>query len=686
MSRRTTRLLTAAAAALLAIAVVQAPSAAAAPDAKPAKADSADKPYMGWSSWSLESTNYPGVNPTGPASWLTEANVIKQTDVVASKLKSHGYNYVNVDAGWMGGFDSYARPLANASTFPQGMKYLGDYIHGKGLKFGAYLAVGLDIRAYNNGNTPIYGAKSCYTRNLVYPDLRTTNGWNSSYKIDFSNPCSQAYVNSIANELAGWGVDFLKLDGVGPGSFQGGANYDNTSDIQAWNTALAKTGRKIQFVLSWSLSHRQADVWKANSNGWRVDTDVECYCDTIVTWNNSVKARFTDVVQWIPDAGPGHWNNLDSLDVGNGQMDGISDAERQTYMTLWAIEAAPLYAGDDLTKLDSYGLSLLTNDEVIAVDQAGVAAKPLSQSTQQQTWYARNSDGSYTVALFNLGDSTANVSANLAQLGITGSAKVRDLWSHKDLANVSGTISAQLPTHGSQLLKITPTGKDNAPNPPGGLHATAASGTTAAGNSVTLAWDPSYNGTTPATSYEIYNGATRVLTTSGTSATVASMAASSTFDFTVVAVDRNGKKSQPSTTFTVSTADKNGSINYEAEASVNTIAGGASVNDCGPCSGGKKVGNLGGTGNLTFPNVWAPKDGTYLMTVSYVDGDSSRTAQVTVNGVPFRLPLAGSNDNDWNTPQTAVVPITLKAGGSNVVEFNGPTPQDYVSDIDKITI
>ncbi|MFI9384537.1 fibronectin type III domain-containing protein [Kutzneria sp. NPDC052558] len=686
MSGRTTRLLAAAAAALLAIAVAQAPSAAAAPDAKPAKADSADKPYMGFSTWSLESTNYPGVNPTGPASWLNEANVIKQTDVVASTLKSHGYQYVNVDAGWMGGYDSYARPLSNATTFPHGMKYLGDYIHGKGLKFGAYLAVGLDIRAYNNGNTPIYGAKNCYTRNLVYPDLRTTNGWNSSYKIDFSNPCAQAYINSVANELAGWGVDFLKLDGVGPGSFQGGANYDNTSDVQAWNTALAKTGRKIQFVISWSLSHRQADVWKANSNGWRVDTDVECYCDTIVTWNNSVKARFTDVVQWIPDAGPGHWNNLDSLDVGNGKMDGITDAERQTYMTLWAIEAAPLYAGDDLTKLDSYGLSLLTNDEVIAVDQAGIAAKPLSQSSQQQTWYARNADGSYTVALFNLGDATATVSANLAQLGITGSVKVRDLWSHKDLANASGTISAQLPTHGSQLLKITPTGKDNVPNPPGGLHATAASGTTAAGNSVTLAWDPAYNGTTPATSYEIYNGTTRLLTTSGTSATVASLAPSGTFDFTVVAIDRNGKKSQPSTTFTVSTADKNGSINYEAEASVNTVAGGASVNDCGPCSGGKKVGNLGGTGSLTFPNVWAPKDGTYLMTVSYVDGDSSRTAQVTVNGVPFRLPLAGSNDNDWNTPQTAVVPITLKAGGSNVVVFNGPTPQDYVSDIDKITI
>ena len=690
MSRRTTRLLAAAVGCLLAAVAVQVvPSAGADPQPQvTVKADSASTPYMGWSSWSLESTNYPGVNPTGSASWLNEANILRQTDVVAAKLRSHGYNYVNVDAGWLGGFDGYARPLSNAGTFPDGMRYVGDYIHRKGLKFGAYLAVGLDIRAYNNGNTPIYGAENCYTRDIVYPDLRTTNGWNSSYKIDFSNPCSQAYINSIANELAGWGVDFLKLDGVGPGSFQGGANYDNTSDVQAWNSALAHTHRKIQFVISWSLSHRQAAVWQADTNGWRVDTDVECYCDTIVTWNNSVKARFTDVVQWVPDAGPGHWNNLDSLDVGNGQMDGISDAERQTYMTLWAIEAAPLYSGDDLTKLDAYGLSLLTNDEVIGVDQAGVAAKPLDQSSQQQVWYARNKDGSYTVALFNLGEGTATVGANLAQLGISGTVKAHDLWSHKDLAPLSGKVSAQLPSHGSELLRLTPNAGDNAPNPPADLHATASSGTTAAGNSVTLAWDPSYGGGKAVSMYQIYNNGKLVLTTGGTSATVASLAPSSTFDLTVVAVTKDGRKSPPSTNFTVSTADKNGSITYEAEASVNKLSGSATIADCSSCSGGKKVGYLGGTGlgTLTFPNVWTPKDGTYLMTIAYLDGDSSRTAQVTVNGSAMRVPMAGSNDNDWNTPQYLVVPVTLKAGGSNAITFGGPTPADYVADIDKITI
>ena len=242
----------------------------------------AAKPYMGWSSWSLESTNYPGVNTTGPASWLTEQHVLQQEQVVASTLKPHGYNYINIDAGWALGFDQYARPTVNTTKFPDGIAFVADKVHSDGLKLGIYMPVGLDLLAYNGGNTPIYGTTNCFTRDLVYPDLRTTNGWDSAYKMNFDNPCSQAYLNSIASMFAGWGVDYLKLDGVGPGSFRGGANYDNTSDVAAWSKALAATGRPIQFTISWALSPLRSDVWTAYTNGWRVDTDVECYCDTIV--------------------------------------------------------------------------------------------------------------------------------------------------------------------------------------------------------------------------------------------------------------------------------------------------------------------------------------------------------------------------------------------------------------------
>ncbi|VVJ19377.1 Alpha-galactosidase (EC [Amycolatopsis camponoti] len=642
--------------------VATAASAAAEPPARPV----AQKPYLGWSSWSLESTNYPGVNPTGPASWLTEQHVLQQADVLAAKFKQHGYTYVNIDAGWANSFDRYARPVVNPTTFPDGMKYVADYVHKKGLKLGSYLAVGLDLKAYNDGNSPIAGTTNCHTRDLVYPDLRKTNGWDSAYKIDFANPCAQSYVDSVAQLLAGWGVDFLKLDGVGPGSFKGGENYTNTTDVEAWHRAIAKTGRPMEFVISWALSHRQADVWKANTNGWRVDTDVECYCDTLVTWDNSVKQRWNDVVQWIPDAGPGHWNNLDSLDVGSGKMDGLTPAERQSYLTLWAIEAAPLYIGDDLTQLDDYGVELLTNDEVIALNQAGVPAKLVSQTTDQQVWYNRNADGSYTVALFNLAATPARVSADFAQLGISGPVEIRDLWAHDTVSSAS----ADLPVHGSRLFKVTPRDR-NALQAPAVVHGTAATGT-----SVSLAWDASKG----AQSYDVFAGTKKVATTGTPSVTVTGLKPSTNYDFTVVANQRYGRPSAASKKIGVTTPAADGPKSYEAENG--SPQGGATVYDCA-CSNGKKVGYLGGSGYVVLPTVTTAKDGTYLMQLSYVDGDSSRTGIVTVNGTSFPLPVAGSNDNDWNTPQTVTVPVYLRAGANTIQVGN---QAGYVYDVDKITV
>ncbi|MFD4525792.1 fibronectin type III domain-containing protein [Streptomyces sp. NPDC058470] len=654
------------------------PTAASAADTSPVSGGHgatpvlAAKPYMGWSSWSLESTKYPGYG----VPWLTEDHVKEQADVMASKLKSHGYEYVNIDAGWATSFDEYGRPIPNPDTFPSGMKSLGDYLHAKDLKFGLYLAVGLDPAAYNDGKNRIHNAPGCTTADIVYPDLRKTNGWDYAYKMDFGDPCSQKYIDSLADQLAGWGADFLKVDGVGPGSWQGDENHDNTSDVKAWHTALERTGRPIELTLSWSLSHTQADVWKANSNGSRIDTDVECYCDTLVTWNNSVKGRWNDVVQWIDDAGPGYWNNLDALNVGVGAMDGITDAERQSYATLWAIESAPLYSGDDLTKLDAYGLSLLTNDEVIAVDQAGNPAKPVSQSSPQQVWYSRNADGSYTVALFNLGGEADEVTADFSDLGISGKASVRDLWSHKNLGSVSGSLTETLPAHGSRLFTFTPK-NSSAPGTPLAVHGTAATA-----SSVTLAWDKVNTGASPVTGYAVYANGAKVATTKGTSTTVSGLSAGTGYSFTVVANDAEGRRSAPSKAVPVTTPAAGGPTGYEAEASANTLTGSASVFDCSGCSGGKKVGNLP-WGAVAVNNVTAPRDGTYLMKLDYVDGDSSRVIEITVNGETVQVPLAGTNDNNWSTAQSITMPIPLKAG-SNTLTFTNPV--DWAPDIDRITL
>jgi hypothetical protein len=428
-------------------------------------ADVAAKPYMGWSSWSMQSSKYPGLNPDGDYSYLTEANVLKQTDALASKLKTYGYDHVNIDAGWWRDnnwkpeYDQYGRQTPDPVRFPGGMKQVADHIHSKGLKAGIYLPVGLEKEAYDGGKVPISNAPGCTTADIVYPDLRTTNGWDSSHKLNFDNPCAQKYVDSQARMVAGWGYDFLKLDGVGPGSFKSGDNYNNVVDVAAWQKAIAATGRPIHLELSWSLDIGHAADWKQYSNGWRIDTDVECYCNTLVTWENSVNDRWNDAPAWSRKAGPGGWNDLDAIDVGNGQMDGLTKAERQSYMTLWAINKSPLFTGDDLTQLDGYGVSLLTNRDVIAVDQNdSPVARPVTPVGDQQVWGTKNTDGSYTVALFNLADSPASVTANWASFGFTGNASVRDLWNKENLGAYKNKITEALPAHGSRLFTVKPAG------------------------------------------------------------------------------------------------------------------------------------------------------------------------------------------------------------------------------------
>ncbi|MEQ7010302.1 carbohydrate-binding protein [Actinopolymorpha sp. B17G11] len=421
-----------------------------------------EPPYRGWSSWSMQSSNYPGLNPRGPGSWLHEENVLTQARAMAKHLKPYGYEYVNIDSGWtatwdwQGGFDAHGRQTPNPERFPHGMKYVADEIHKLGLKAGIYLAVGLEKGSYDKGDLPIAGAPECSTHDIVYPDLRTTNGWDSSYKIDFGQPCAQAYVDSQAAMIADWGYDLLKIDGVGPGSFKSGPNYDNRPDVRAWHQAIAATGRDIQLELSWSLDRAAIKDWQAYADGWRIDTDVECYCDTLVTWNNSVDNRFYDVPAWVQHAGPEGWNNLDTVNVGNGEMDGLSDAERYSYMTLWAISAAPLYTGDDMTKLDALGRKLLTNREVLAINAAGRPASPVVPDALQQVWRVQNTDGSYTVALFNLDRKPAVVGARWSDVGFAGPAAVRDVWADKGLGQQADGYVAMLPGHGSRLLRVTP--------------------------------------------------------------------------------------------------------------------------------------------------------------------------------------------------------------------------------------
>ncbi len=261
---------------------------------------------MGWTSWDLEATTYPGVDPSGTGSWLTEQHVLQQADAMAAKLKQYGYDYVDIDAGWTDSFDSYGRPVANPATFPDGIAYIASHVHKEGLKLGIYIAVGLAPAAYNDGNTPIYGAPGCYTRDIVYPDLRLTNGWNDAYQIELREPVRAGVRRTRSPTSSRAGASTSSSWTASARDRSRAARTTTTRpDVAAWSQALKATGRPMQFMISWALSHDDASTWEQYTNGWRIDTDVDCYCSTLVTWDNSVKERWDDVVQWIPDAGPG---------------------------------------------------------------------------------------------------------------------------------------------------------------------------------------------------------------------------------------------------------------------------------------------------------------------------------------------------------------------------------------------
>ncbi|MFJ4680369.1 alpha-galactosidase [Kitasatospora sp. NPDC088783] len=407
-------------------------------------------PPMGWSSWSSVRSN------------PTEAKIMAQAKALHDNgLVSHGFTYVNVDDYYYlkttADVDDYGRWKTDPAKFPNGMKPVGDYVHGLGEKFGMYLTAGVPVAAYDR-NTPIEGT-AFHARDIVSDTTKFENnfgpGRNGMYYIDYAkNPAAaQAYLDSWAGLLASWGVDYVKLDGVGTW---------NVPDVQHWSQALNRTGRTVHLGLSLALDVKSATTWRQYANSWRTDGDLECYCGTngspypLTKWDNVAK-RFAGSPKWTGFNGPGGWNDLDSLEIGNGPTGaGLTRDEMQTHMTLWAVTNSSLLLGTDLTAMDPTDLAMLKNDEVIAVDQAGRTARPVDQLTQQQTWVTPNPDGSYTVALFNLGPSAADVTARFADLGFSGPATVRDLWTHTELGSFTGSFGAGLNPHASRLLKVTP--------------------------------------------------------------------------------------------------------------------------------------------------------------------------------------------------------------------------------------
>jgi alpha-galactosidase len=672
------------------------------------------RPYLGWSSFSEQTID---------GSFLTQANMTAQSDALAaSGIQKHGFQYINIDSGWQGSFDGNGRPIPNTTTFPD-IKALIDHIHQNGQKAGIYWIPGVEYPAVA-ANSPILGTPYHIQDILVVPYTagNAFGGPGTSpyhYKIDFTKPGSQEYMNSVVALFASWGVDLIKLDGVTPGSYSDNLSINNQPDVAAWSKAIAASGRPIWLTVSWALDADYLETWQQYSNARRIEDDVECEgrCGTLTDWDR-IYQRFRDLPAWQNTAGQTlGWNDLDSLDIGDGNIDGLTPVEKQTAVSIWAMANAPMYLGGDLTKIDSVGKQLVSNDEIIAIQQS---AKPAKQvlGGEQPVWASNLGDNSYYVGLFNLNATPAIVHFPWSLLGKSGALRVRDLWNHKDLGPSGHLFSTMIQGHGSVLLKVTANGQ--APPSPstsyeaesavlGGSAAIAQCSPCSGGEKVgnlglgpnnTVTFDNVYapragnylmrvdSMTIGLRSYlyTVNGGPFQTLNSGGGSFNVP---ASTTVivplhagynsiqfgnptsyppDLDRIVISGNGDAPLPA--FSA----------YEAEAA--TLSGSVTAGFSNYSSGLSKVGNIGaGPANIvTFSNVTVPSNGVYFLEVDYLTS-GPRSFFLTVNdGTPQELDLNGTT---FDEPASTVLRVHLHAG-SNTLSFGNPT--NYAPDLDRIVV
>jgi hypothetical protein len=274
--------------------------------------------------------------------------------------------------------------------------------------------------------------------------------------IDYSKPGAQEYINSWAAMLASWDIDYIKLDGIG---------NSNTGDIKAWSQAIRKSGRPMVLnITQGSYTTVIAPVLMKNANQWEFAPDVECYrCEKkpspypLTDWAH-IKNRFDYVAEWQPYAGPGGFNDYDSIEVGNGSHDGLTPIERQTQMSLWALGSSPFILGVDLTHLDHMDLqNYLKNTAVLAVDQDSIAARRVVNTGTRQVFTKKETNGDVIVGLFNTGGKAETVSVQSSALGLPtskGGYLLKNLWTHKT-TKTDGTIRANVPSHGVALYRVS---------------------------------------------------------------------------------------------------------------------------------------------------------------------------------------------------------------------------------------
>lgn len=408
----------------------------------------APTPPMGWNSWNSFATT------------ITEDQALETAHIMADKLLLHGYNVFTIDIQWYEpeassyaynthptpAMDGHGRLLPAPNRFPssaggKGFKPIADEVHALGLKFGVHLMRGIPRLAVER-NLPVLGTA---IRAADIADTQSTCPWNPDmYGVDMTRAGAQAYYDSVFALFASWGVDFVKMDDMS-------RPYDaHAPEIEAAHKAIGRSGRPIILSLSpgetplHAAGHVQqyAQMWRISDDFWD-------------EWS-LLKAQFTRLDSWNASRTPGAWPDADMLPLGRlalGERDTrFTPDEQRTVMTLWSIARSPLIMGGDLRAMDEATLGLLTNDEVLAVNQTSSGNRPWQLADNLPAWTASGAGGHY-LALFNIADTPKDARFDLSHLGLK-SAKVRDLWARTDLGRNDGAVTARLPPHGCVLYGL----------------------------------------------------------------------------------------------------------------------------------------------------------------------------------------------------------------------------------------
>jgi alpha-galactosidase len=422
-------------------------------------------PPMGWNSW----------DSYGPT--VTEAEVKSNADYMARNLASFGWQYIVVDIQWYEpnaqkhGYrenaelinDEFGRLLPASNRFPssangRGFKPLADYIHRKGLKFGIHIMRGIPRQAVR-ANLPVFGTKF---RAKEIADEQNICPWNTDmFGVRANTPGGQAYYDSIVKLYAEWGVDYIKADDMA--AFSGKpADAGRLAEIAALSRAIKRSGRPMVLSLSpGPASVDQAEFLKRHSQLWRISDD---FWDR---WQD-LKKQFDYTRKWAGHTGTNSYPDADMLALGrigiraergDDRQTRFTKDEQVTLMTLWSIFRSPLMFGGDLPSNDSFTLSLLTNKDVLEVNQRSKNNRELFVRGNIIAWTADALRGPEKyLAVFNLGDDhdAAPVSVSLKEIGLYGHTRVRDLWQKHDLGLVQNEILTTVPRHGARLFRLSP--------------------------------------------------------------------------------------------------------------------------------------------------------------------------------------------------------------------------------------